>query len=174
MPSGVPHDEATFATFRAHFMLTRNASEAARQTGIPVTTGCDWARKLDADPAFVKECSEIRARRLEKLESQLERVTEKVVERIESADLTPEQLADIATSRNLKSFSYQNPKPQYLRGVVDFYKSVASVQARDRVAPDTGGPAVVIQLSGNAQVQVQRPQKEGEDPEKSEPTDSGS
>jgi hypothetical protein len=67
-------------------------------------------------------------------------VIEKVVPRIEADDPTPEDLARIAVEHELKSFTYQNPKPQYLKGLVDFYKAVSAQRKGEApVAGPQGG-----------------------------------
>ncbi len=126
MPNGVKTPQSKRDAFAASYLELNSARGAARAVGLPERTGIDLARECDEDPAFARIRSEQRARVLGAVEARLMGVIEKVVPRIEAADPTPEQLAGIAVENGLKSFSYQNPKPQYLKGLVDFYKAVAS------------------------------------------------
>ena len=126
MARGVDTPEQKRIEFAAKYLELNSARGAARAVKLPESTGIDLARVLDADPEFVRIRSEQRARVLGAVEARLMGVLEKVIPRIEADDPTPEKLASIAVENGLKSFSYQNPKPQYLKGVVDFYKAVAS------------------------------------------------
>lgn len=137
MPNGVPTPEDKRNEFAAKYLELNSARGAARAVGLPERTGIDLARECDADPEFTRIRSEQRARVLGAVEAKLLGIADKVTERIESPDLTPRELAALAVENNLKSFSYQNPKPQYLKGLVDFYKAIAA-QRKGEVERATG------------------------------------
>lgn len=145
MPNGVPTPDHKRLEFAAKYLEIGSARGAARAVGIPETTGIDLARGLDADPEFVRVRSEQRTRVLAEVEGRLLALAEKIHERIESPDLTPSQLAELAVQNGLKSFSYQNPKPQYLKGLVDFYKAVAA-QRKGEAPAATGGATQRIEV----------------------------
>jgi phage terminase small subunit len=133
--------------FRAHYLLSGVASQSARAVGIAERTGQEWAAELVKEPAFAAERADQRARVLPEFEARLLRAADKVLERVESPDLAPKELAAIAVEHGLKSFSYQNPKPQYFKGLVDTYKAIGANRKTDELGAGTGGPAVVINLT---------------------------
>lgn len=109
--------------------------QAAKRCKIPLGTAIALNRKLEADPTYVQDRSDLRERVLPDLEAKLIALSDRVVERIAAPDLTPKQLAGIAVDHDLKSFTYQNPKPQYLKGLVDLYKAIGG----NRKAAETPG-----------------------------------
>lgn len=145
MPNGVPTPENKRQEFAAKYLELRSARAAARAVGLPERTGIDIAQQLDADPEFARIRSQQRARVLADVEARLLDLAETIHERIESPDLTPEQLAELAVRNGLKSFSYQNPKPQYLKGLVDFYKAVAA-QRKGEAPAATGSSTQRIEV----------------------------
>jgi hypothetical protein len=138
MPNGVPTPEEKRNEFAAKYLELNSARGAARAVGLPERTGVDLARELDADPEFTRVRAEQRARVLAEVEGRLLALAATVHERIESPDLTPSQLAELAVQNGLKSFSYQNPKPQYLKGLVDFYKAVAAQRKGEAPSNQSG------------------------------------
>lgn len=146
---GSPHDLEVREKFRALYLTNGNASKSARECGIPGTTGNDWANDLCDDPEFVADRQKLRARFLPELEAGLKRVSVILEERVEAKDLGPDELAGIAVVNGLKSFSYQNPKPQYAKALVDLYRAIDTNRARTEAVPVAqSGPAVVINMTG--------------------------
>lgn len=143
---GKPHTtEAKEVEFRAKWLELGIVKRAAEAVGIPVSTGYDLAKRAEADSQFVRQREELRARVVPEVETRLLGLAEFIEERIREKDRTPEELAAIAVENNLKSFSYQNPKPQYFRGLVDLYgKLVAARKAGD--APDGAPLEVTVHL----------------------------
>lgn len=142
--SATPADKVR--EFRAAYIELGTVAAAARKVGIPATTGWGLADDAEAEPEFVETRRRINARALAVVEDLVIESAQVAAERIAVPDRTPEELADIAVSRGLKSFSYQNPKPQYLKGLVDAHKSIA---ARTRIDAEKSG-----EISGAALVIV--------------------
>jgi hypothetical protein len=153
---GVPTPESKVLEFRAAYIKFGRVSAAARAVGIPVNTGFDLADDADADPEFVKAREKIRARVMPQLEDRLLDMVDAIHERVLVPDPTPSELAQIAVENGLKSFSYQNPKPQYFRGGVDLLKALGTLRKGEIESVDTG-PAVVVNLT------VASPEKRGPD-----------
>jgi len=149
MPRGSRIAETTRLKFRSKLLELGFVSGAARAAGIPVSSGMAIAKKFEADPKFVKEREALRARVLPELEARLLRLGEVIEKRVTLKDPTPDELAKIATRHKLKSFSYQNPKPQYFRGLVDMFgKIAASRRTGDVTVPgDMGDREVTIRIS---------------------------
>lgn len=125
--------------FRAKLLDLGVVSAAARAVKIPVNTGYELARRAEADSEYVKARNAMRDRVVPEFEHRLMRLVSKIEKRIEKPDLTPAELAGLAVENNLKSFSYQNPKPQYLRGLVDLYGKLTAAR---KTAPDSGAPTI--------------------------------
>jgi len=134
------------ARFRTHFLASGNASAAARATKIPVGTGLDLAKRALEDPAFLKAREELRALNLPEAEALMMSAMRAAHARVLTADPTPQQLAKLAVKHGLKSFSYQNPKPQYLRGIVDGFGKLTAHRRfeAEKTGEIANGPAVVI------------------------------
>lgn len=135
------HSATTEREFRAKLLELGVVKHAAEAVGIPTSTGYDMARRAEADPDFVKARDELRARIVPEVEARLLGLAEFIDKRIREKDPTPEELAKIAVEHELKSFSYQNPKPQYFRGLVDMYGKL--VAARKTDLPSDGQPLEV-------------------------------
>jgi hypothetical protein len=138
--------EATKLKFRAAYIEHKNVSAAARAVGIPTSTAFDLVDEAEADPAFVEAREKIRARVMPQLEDRLLDMAATIHERIHAPDPTPKQLAAIAVDSGLKSFSYQNPKPQYFKGFVDLYKAIGGAR-KGEGGPLDNGPSVVVNLT---------------------------
>ena len=136
------------AAFRAAFLQTGIPSRAATQVGISKTYGLELAKRLMEDEEFLKEREQIRALFLPIMESMMQDTFQRIIKRINRRDPTPEDLARIAVEHGLKSFSYQNPKPQYWRGAVDYFSKVSSALTAKTPAEERSGPAVVIHMTG--------------------------
>lgn len=132
--------------FRAALLEYGFVSGAAKAVGISVQTGYDLAKRAEDDEEFVKARDAMHARVVPEVEARLLRLAGKVEERVEADDPTPQELADIAVNAGLKSFSYQNPKPQYFRGLVDLYGKIVSARKGPELTIPMGG-AVVVNVS---------------------------
>lgn len=159
MARGQKVPAATEAKFRSKYLELGNAAAAARAVKIPETTGQDLAKRADADPAFVEVRVALYEKHLPEAEALLMDALRSVHERVKTKDPSPKELAAIAKSYGLKSFSYQNPKPQYFRGMAD---AVGKLTARRRVDLEKSGeiqagPAVVIHLTGDDEPAEKKP-----------------
>jgi hypothetical protein len=143
---GSATSEAKVLEFRAAYIEHKNVSAAARAVGLPTSTAFDLVDEAEADPEFVRARERIRARVMPQLEDRLLDMAETIHARINSPDPTPKELAAIAVEHELKSFSYQNPKPQYFKGFVDLYKAVGGTR-KGESGPIDMGPAVVVNLT---------------------------
>lgn len=117
--------------FRAKLLEHGQVSAAARAVKIPVNTGYALARRAEADAEYVKQRDAMRARVVPEFEHRLMKLVGKIEKRVEAPDLTPAELAKLAVENDLKSFSYQNPKPQYLRGLVDLYGKLTAARKNE-------------------------------------------
>lgn len=131
--------------FRAKLLEFGFVSGAAKACKIAVNTGYALAERAEKDADFVKARDAMRARVVPEVEARLLRIAATVEQRVTSKDLTPRELAKIAVEHKLKSFSYQNPKPQYFRGLVDLYgKMVAARKVDDPNAGRANEPLEVV------------------------------
>jgi len=147
MAHGEPTPAYKVAEFRAKYIELGTVSAAARAVGLPESTAWDLAQRAESDPEFGEARRRIYARVINVVEDNLLDTMTDVHKRIREDDRTPEELAAIAVDHGLKSFSYQNPKPQYLKAAIDFYKAIVAKSRLD--AEKAGdipgdGPAVVI------------------------------
>ncbi len=67
MPKGKQTSAEKEAEFRAHYLLSANASESAREVGLPVSTGRDIAKRLQLDEGFAQDRRALRAQYLDEL-----------------------------------------------------------------------------------------------------------
>lgn len=141
-------DAAKEQEFRLKLLELGVVTHAADAVKLPWSTAADLAKRAEADPAFVTAREAVRARFLPELEARLCRMADKVQARIEAEDPTPDELAKIAVSNGLKSFSWHNPKPNYLRALVGLHTSLANAR---RPAAE---PQVVQVAAGAGDVQV--------------------
>lgn len=125
--------------FRAKLLELGTVSAAAKAVKIPVNTGYALAERAERDKKWVKARNSMLDRVIPEFEARLNRLASKIEKRVEEDDLTPDDLAALATKNGLKSFSYQNPKPQYWRGLVDFYGKLVAARKAD---PARGGAGV--------------------------------
>lgn len=149
MARGSRITNAKRAQFRSKYLELGNASAAARATKIAESTGRDLAREAEADPAFVEARRDLFARVLPEGVALMMGMVRTVQARVLERDLSPDQLARLARKHNLKSFSYQNPKPQYAKVVVDAVGKLLQQhkQTQPVEGPGGTGPAVVIELA---------------------------
>lgn len=141
MTRGKPTDRSQELEFRAEYLRSGNIRASARKTGLNEKTAQDIATKLNAEPAFRQERAAMYARTVPDVEAMLREALEAVHARILEPDLTAKELAGLVKSLGLKSFSYQNPKPQYLRGLVDGLKTLNAAR-KDKA--DEGKPTTVV------------------------------
>jgi hypothetical protein len=131
--------------FREEYLVRGIASHAAKAVGIATSTGSKFAGECWKDPEFVRTWHELRAIDLPELRNIVVETARSISARIQEPDKTPEELAQIAVDAGLKSFSYQNPKPQYFRGLVGAYDTLSKPREATGELRDTG-PAVVINM----------------------------
>jgi hypothetical protein len=161
MTRGKPTDLETELKFRELYLKSGNISECARQVGLPVTTAHAMAGRAHADPEFVQKRKDMYARVVPDVEGMLREALEAVQARILEPDLTAKELAGLVKSLGLKSFSYQNPKPQYLRGLVDGLKTLNAAR-KDKA--DEGKPTtVVVKVSPTQEAAERIDEKEPDD-----------
>jgi len=96
------------AEFRAKYLLSGNISAAAREVGIPETTGFELAKKAQADPSFVEARTALYAQALGDVERMMLEVVKIARDRVEE----PNEL------------DMQDPRPQYAAQVVGAYKAL--------------------------------------------------
>jgi hypothetical protein len=134
------------AKFRAKYLELGNASAAARACRIAISTGCDLAKRADEDPDFVKARETLFQEHLPEAQAMMMDALRAVHARLLVKDPSPKELAELAKKYGLKSFSYQNPKPQYFRGMTDAFGKMVSKQRLDaeKNGEINSGPAVVI------------------------------
>jgi phage terminase small subunit len=97
MPNGVKTPEQTVAEFRAHYLYSGNASESAKEVGLPESTGRDLARELSKEPDFVEARRELRALALEELVAMRMRMARRALERFEEDLQMPESVGEGGT-----------------------------------------------------------------------------
>lgn len=83
---GRPTDLDTVNEFRAHYLLSGNASESARHVGIPDRTGREIAEKLCKDAEFAEQRRVLRAQYLDECVAARMRVMRKAVSRAMQED----------------------------------------------------------------------------------------
>jgi len=108
MTRGTRTPDNVEANFRAKYLLSGNASAAARAIGIPETTGAELARRAQADPVFVKARAELYASALGDVERMMLEVTQICRNRVEE----------------INELEMQDPRPQYAAQVVAAYKAL--------------------------------------------------
>lgn len=138
------------AAFRSKYLLLGNASAAARALKMPATTGQDLAREAEDDPEFVKARADLYARALPKCLGAVMGIVDAAADRVHEPDLTPDELAAIATNHGLKSFSYQNPKPAYAKVVVDAYGKLLAAQKQATPDRDGNGQRIEVVFTDGA------------------------
>lgn len=132
--------------FREELLVTGVPLRAAKKLGIGQSTAYVLAARAWKDKKFVKAWEELRALDVPTLRAMVVEAAAAVQARVMTPDLKPEQLAKIAVKHKLKSFSYQNPKPQYFRGLVQAYDSLSKPRDENgSVLPS--GPAVVVNVA---------------------------
>lgn len=143
MARGVPTPEETELEFRKHYLVTGNASASARAVDLPVNTGCELAKRANADPDFVKARDELRARVMPDAERMLMSAMELALERVNEPPPSPENLAAIAANYGIKSIGYQDPRAAYFRGMSAAVAAFTAV--RKNADPNSGdAPSEVV------------------------------
>lgn len=94
MGQGEPTPEEVVARFRAHYLYSGNASESAREVGIPERTGRELARKLVDDASFAADRRALRAGALEELVAARMRVVATALQRFEDDLPMPEVVGE--------------------------------------------------------------------------------
>lgn len=143
MAQGSPTPEDTVSRFRAHYIYSGNAAESARAVGIEERTGRDIAQRANNDPEFAALRRSLRAQDLEDCIQARRRVREAALKRFErDADRVPEP-GEIDKGSD------------YGKLVLDAEKNAQALARfdaeRDGIGTHTG-PAVVINLTGEAEI----------------------
>lgn len=97
MPRGVETSPEKVAAFRAAYLLSGNAYGAAREVGLPETTGAQIARALRADPEFIAERRALRDTYLDELVEMRMAVARRALERFEKEELDTTAYGDNVT-----------------------------------------------------------------------------
>ena len=147
--------------FRKHYLTTGNASASAKAVGIPISTGTELAKRAVADPEFVKARDEIRARILPDAERMLMSGLELALERMNEPPPTPQELAHLASSFELKSIGYQDPRPNYFRGMSAAVSALAQVKKNEQ--PSGSDQPVEVHVHLKPPKQDPEPAESGDD-----------
>jgi hypothetical protein len=134
MPAGVPTPAAKVEEFRAHYLYSGNASESAREVGIPIRTGSDLARGLADDKDFASERRKLRVAALAEVECMVMRVMRVCEQRV----IDPHE-------------GKVDTRDRYAKVIVDAHKSLSQAKRFDAEAerPDLGsGPLVSVHMNG--------------------------
>jgi len=144
MPQGVPTPDAKVSEFRAHYLYSGNAAEAARAVDIPESTGRDLARSLSADAEFVATRRKLRDQYLDELVASRMRVVEKSLERFEGALEVP----DVGEGG---SVTLIDKRPEYGKLVLDAEKNAHNLAKLDSGGGDeqAGTTEVHIHLAAD-------------------------
>lgn len=149
------------AQFRDEYLVCGIPARAAKAVGIAHSTGYKFAAELWKDPDFVKTWSELRAVDLPALRQVVVETAMALQDRIQEPDLSPDQLAALAKKYGLKGFSYQNPKPQYMRGLVSAYDTLS--KPRDAAGEQIQtGPVFILNESREPEPPEPEPEAPGE------------
>lgn len=134
MPQGVETSPELVAAFRAHYLYSGNASESAREVGIPESTGRDIAKRLGEDESFGADRRSLRVRALDELVAMRMRVAHRATGRaLADGEVGPGEI---------------DKRPDWARVVIEAERSahnLAKLEVEER-KPDTG--PVVINVYG--------------------------
>lgn len=136
--------------FREEYLIAGVVLRAAKKVGIAHSTGNVLAGRAWKDKKFVKAWEELRAIDVPTLRALVVEAAVEVQGRVMTPDLKPEQLAKIAVKHGLKSFSYQNPKPQYFRGLVQAFDSLSKPRDENGSVLPSGPATVQIVVSATS------------------------
>lgn len=128
MTQGSPISQAKKDKFRAEYLLSLNASEAARKVGLPESTGRDLAVKLRKEADFSETRRRLRAEQLDELVTLRMDVARKAKERFEG-DLEGEDQAGSG-----KNVTIIDKRADYGRLVMDAEKNAHNLAKIDREA----------------------------------------
>lgn len=144
MARGSRTPEATELEFRKHYLTTGNVAASAKAVGLSVFTGYELAKRANADDAFAKARSDMRARLLPDAESMLRSGLEIAHARLNEEPKTPEEMAAIAVNSGLKSFSFQDVRPAYFKSIVDAVKVIGGLERLEAEKRGDIAPAEVV------------------------------
>jgi hypothetical protein len=137
------------AEFRSEFLRLGSVSQAAESTGLAIRTAWNFAQQCDRDPDFVKARARLRAGAIEATEMALADCLALAYERAHEKPLTPQELAQIAVDHGLKTFQFQDVRPQYVKAITDIHRALTN--SRKKLDQDGNAlrepPTVVIQLA---------------------------
>ena len=155
MPQGVPIDEDTVARFEALYLLSGNAAACGRKLGISASTAAGIAARLSKDPLFKKAREELRAQYLDELVMQRQRIAHLAATR------AMRKTAD--TYEGITGPTVVDNRPAYMRIVLDAEKNAHALAKLEVAAHEQNGPAVIINLSGGAELEADEGQVEVKD-----------
>lgn len=114
----------TVARFRSEYLRLGNASEAARQVGIPESTGRKLAAEADEDSDFSEARRALYAGALDEVEALMLDCVRIAAKRVNEPPMTEKEQALLMEEHNLKSFSRQDIRAQYLAQIVNAHRSI--------------------------------------------------
>lgn len=133
------HTQEVRDAFRAHYLYSGIASEAAEAVGIPDRTGRDWAKALANDPSFAADRRALRAKALDDLVAMRMRVAKTSLKRFEADDAEPLMTKEGAVFP-------PDRRPEYGKLVIDAEKSAQHLAKIDKDAADGDKPAPVVRV----------------------------
>jgi hypothetical protein len=124
MTRGAETPEDLRLKFRAEYLISGNAADAARKTGIPESTGRDIAKELNVSVDFVEDRRVLRASYLEECVNLRMKMVRKAFKRFD--DDTPPEPGEI------------DKRPDYGRLVTDAEKNAHNLAKIERENEGTG------------------------------------
>jgi phage terminase small subunit len=151
VPHGEPTPEHLVAEFRAHYLLSGNAAKSAKKVGIPVRTGQDIANRLLVDPQFTRDRADMRASYLDELVFLRQQVARTAAKRARAPKADEYHLGPVGT--------VVDKRPEWAKVLLDAEKNAHALAKVEKEPEQAGssGPAVVIHLSGEAEVITSEP-----------------
>lgn len=142
MPKGKPTSAEKLAEFRAHYLLSGNASESARTVGISESAGRELAVKLAQEPAFGEERRALRAQYLDECVAARMAIVRKAKDRAtrEDADQYPGPGGGVTVV---------DKRPDWANVVLNAEKNAHSLAKIESASQATDAPTEVhIMVSG--------------------------
>lgn len=134
----------TEAEFRIAYLKLGNASKAGEQVGISARKGRELAAKARLEPEFLEAQREVLSEGKREVSLLLLDIARTLHTRIKEADLGPEELAQLMTKYQLRSFNYANPKPAYCQALASAAKVIDNAVAGDE---DNNTKPLVVEIN---------------------------
>lgn len=131
------------AKFRRLYLKLGNASEAARRLKLPESTGSVLARRALQDKKFVEARNHLYTHGLDEVEALMLDATRAVHRRILEKPLSPEDIAKLQQEYDLKSFHFQDPRPQYYGQLVNAHRSLVARKKAAETSSEKREPVTV-------------------------------